>query len=114
MPYNPFGQPDNSAAVAYFARDVHRRIPSSISSSSRASSPATSSQLFELPGGPVRFALGAEYRREKAFYQQDQFVTDGFTNGVSIPTFEPDTFDVKEAFAELQIPLFGTCPSSTS
>ena len=33
------------------------------------------SQLFELPGGPVRFALGAEYRREKAaLLPDDPFV----------------------------------------
>jgi hypothetical protein len=55
--------------------------------SCRASSRVTSSQWFELPGGPVSFAVGGEYRQEKAFYDQNTFVTDGFTNGVSIPSF---------------------------
>ena len=36
-----------------------------------------SSQLFSLPGGPVGFALGAEYRREKAIYTDDPFVESG-------------------------------------
>src|SRR5205085_7272720 len=63
------------------------------------------SGFFNLPGGPVRFAIGAEYRRESASYEQDPFVVNGFTNGVSIPSFEPPNFSVKEAFAEIQLPI---------
>jgi outer membrane receptor protein involved in Fe transport len=68
------------------------------------------SDWFELWGGPIRFAIGAEYRREDAFYRQDPFATNGFTNNVSIPAFEPDTFEVKEAFAEIQIPILRDRP----
>jgi outer membrane receptor protein involved in Fe transport len=109
VPYNPFGAPDNSASRAYFSRtftgrsELEQLVFSGFVSGDL-------SQLFELPGGPVRFALGAEYRRENAFYQQDPFVTDGYTNGVQIPTFAPNTFEVKEAFAELQIPLLRDVP----
>jgi outer membrane receptor protein involved in Fe transport len=109
VPYNPFGNPDNSASVAYFARtftassSLEQVIFNGFVS-------GDSSSLFELPGGPVSFALGAEYRRESAFYQQDPFVTDGFTNGVSIPTFAPPDFEVKEAFAELRIPILSDMP----
>ena len=109
LPYNPFGSPDNSASVNYFARtftasaSLEQLIFSGFVSGDL-------SQLFELPGGPVSFALGGEYRREDAFYQQDQFVTDGFTNGVSIPTFSPDTFEVKEAFGELRLPILRDKP----
>lgn len=104
VPYNPFGLSNNSASVDYFSRtftasaELEQLIFSGFVSGDL-------SQLFELPGGPVSFAIGGEYRREDAFYQQDQFVTDGFTNGVSIPTFAPDTFEVKEAFGELRLPL---------
>ena len=109
VPYNPFGTADNSASIAYFARTfanssgLTQLVLSGFVS-------GDSSQIFELPGGPVRFAVGAEYRRETAFYNQDQFVTDGFTNGVSIPDFEPDPFTVKEAFAEIQIPILKDVP----
>ena len=41
-----------------------------------------SSQLFELPGGPISFALGAEYRKEDARYNDDDFAQTGLTNGV--------------------------------
>jgi outer membrane receptor protein involved in Fe transport len=109
VPYNPFGAPDNRASVAYFAREFSNSsglgqfIASGFVSGDM-------SQLFELPGGPIRFALGAEYRRETAFYQQDPFVTDGFTNGVSIPSFAPEPFSVKEAFGEIQIPILRDMP----
>jgi outer membrane receptor protein involved in Fe transport len=104
VPYNPFGSSDNSASVAYFARtftassSLEQLVFSGFVSGDM-------SQLFELPGGPVSFAIGGEYRRENASYVQDQFVTDGFTNGVSIPSFKPDTFEVKEAFGEIRLPL---------
>jgi outer membrane receptor protein involved in Fe transport len=109
IPYNPFGTPDNSASVAYFTRtftassSLEQLIFSGFVS-------GDTSSFFELPGGPVNFALGAEYRREEAFYEQDSFVTDGFTNGVSIPTFAPDPFEVKEVFAELRIPILRDLP----
>lgn len=109
VPYNPFGAPDNSASIAYFAREFSNKSGLSQFVLSAFMS-GDSSQVFELPGGPIRFALGAEYRKEKAFYNQDPFVTDGFTNGVSIPTFAPDPFEVKEAYGELQLPILKDLP----
>lgn len=109
VPYNPFGSPDNSASVAYFARTFTAKSSLSQFVASGFVSGDTSG-FFNLPGGPVRFAVGAEYREEKASYEQDPFVTNGFTNGVSIPSFEPDPFKVKEAYAEIQIPLLKDMP----
>ncbi|MCW3846113.1 TonB-dependent receptor [Sphingomonas sp. LB-2] len=109
VPYNPFGSPDNSASVKYFAREftASSGLDQFVVSGFVA---GDLSQIFELPGGPVSFAVGAEYRRETAFYTQDQFVVDGFTNGVSIPSFAPPAFEVKEAFGELRIPLLKDVP----
>ncbi|HET9428920.1 MAG TPA: TonB-dependent receptor [Allosphingosinicella sp.] len=109
VPYNPFGQADNSASIDYFSRtftassSLEQFIVSGFVS-------GDTSSFFNLWGEPIRFALGAEYREEKAFYEQDDFVTRGFTNGVSIPTFAPDPFEVKEAFGEIQIPLLRDVP----
>ncbi len=109
IPYNPFGTPDNSASIGYFAREF--TVDSGLSQFVASGFVSGDlSQLFELPGGPISFAVGAEYRQENAFYRQDPFVTDGFTNGVSIPSFEPDPFEVKEAFGELRIPLLKEVP----
>jgi len=108
VPYNPFGAPDNRAAIDYFAVNTTQRSGLEQFVANAFVSGDTS-EWFELWGGPIRFALGAEYRSESAFYDQDPFVTDGFTNGVSIPDFQAD-FDVKEAFAEIQIPILRDVP----
>ncbi|HSI18684.1 MAG TPA: TonB-dependent receptor [Sphingomonas sp.] len=108
-PYNPFGGTDNTAAVNYFsaAFDAKAKL-TQLDVQSFVNGDL--SQLFELPGGPIRFALGTEYRREKAYYRQDPFVTDGYTNGVSIPVFDPPAFEVREAFGEVQIPVLKDLP----
>ncbi|HEU0042962.1 TonB-dependent receptor domain-containing protein [Sphingomonas sp.] len=108
-PYNPFGAADNSAAIAYFSSTFSAEA-SLEQIVGQAFVSGDLSQLFELPGGPVRFAVGGEYRREKAFYQQDAVTTQGFNNGVSIPVFDPPAFEVKEAFGEIQIPLLKDTP----
>ena len=64
-----------------------------------------SSQLFELPGGPVRFAIGGEYRRETAFSAYDDTIKGGYTFFNVIPDFRPPAFAVKEAYGELEVPL---------
>lgn len=109
VPYNPFGSQDNSASVAYFSQA--RSNSSSLSQLVLSGFVSgDSSQVFELPGGPIRFAVGAEYRRETAFYEQDTFVSDGFTNAVAIPSFVPDPFKVKEAYGEIQLPILKDIP----
>lgn len=109
VPYNPFGAADNKASIAYFGTSFTNSATQDQFVLSGFVS-GDSSQLFQLPGGPVSFAIGGEFRQENAFYSQDQFATDGFTNAVSIPTFEPDTFEVKEAFGELRLPLLKDVP----
>lgn len=109
VPYNPFGAADNSASVAYFSS------PGTSKSSLDQLDilgfvSGDSSQLFELPGGPVRFALGGEYRREQASYGQDPYLQTGLTNNVVIPTFAPDPFEVKEVFGEVQLPILANMP----
>ena len=64
-----------------------------------------SSQLFELPGGPVRFAVGGEYRRETAFSAYDDTIKAGDTFFNVIPDFRPPAFAVKEAYGEIELPL---------
>ena len=108
-PYNPFGSPDNSAAIDYFDRTFFNSSGLSQFVASGFVGGDTSG-FFNMPGGPVRFAVGGEYRREKGFYEQDAFTTDGFTNGVSIPDVKFDPFEVKEAFGEIQIPILKEVP----
>lgn len=66
--------------------------------------------LFELPGGPIAFSVGAEYRRETNFYVQDPLVENFYTFYNSIPTFTSPAFEVREAFGEIRIPLLANMP----
>ena len=65
---------------------------------------------FELPGGPVGFAIGAEYRRETADYVQDAATAAGLTFYNAIPQFNPPAFEVKEAYAEIRLPILKDTP----
>jgi len=69
-----------------------------------------SSQWFELPGGPVGFAVGAEYRRETAFFRADPFVSQGYTFYNAIEEFDPTSFEVKEVYGELRLPILKDLP----
>ncbi|WP_242119487.1 TonB-dependent receptor domain-containing protein [Sphingomonas lacusdianchii] len=62
-------------------------------------------QLFELPGGPIGFAVGGEYRKERAYAAYDPTTAAGLTFLNAIPAFDPPAFVSKEAFAEVRVPL---------
>ncbi|WP_114951330.1 TonB-dependent receptor domain-containing protein [Sphingosinicella terrae] len=69
-----------------------------------------SSRWFELPGGPIGVAIGAEYRRETAFFQTDENVANGLTFYNALPLFDPPAFEVKELFGELRFPILANTP----
>ena len=68
------------------------------------------SQLFELPGGPIQFAIGGEYRRETAYSAFDELTRSGVTFLNAIPVFDPDPLKVYEAYGELRIPILAGLP----
>jgi len=61
--------------------------------------------FFKLPGGPVGYALGAEYRKESSRYDPSAFTNAGYFLDSSQASPDRGKFDVKEAFAELNLPL---------
>ncbi len=109
VPYNPFGQSDNSGAVAYFTHPYH--VDAHITQLDLTGFVSgDTSGFFNLPGGPLRFVLGGEYRREKAFYAQDDFGASGDSTAVAFGSFDPPPFTVKEAYGELQLPILRDKP----
>lgn len=66
--------------------------------------------FFELPGGPIGFSLGAEYRRETAYFQADPLVQQGFTFYNALPTFGAPAFEVAEGFGEIRLPIVKDLP----
>ena len=67
-------------------------------------------QLFELPGGPIGFAVGAEYRKEKSRSVPSDLIQNGFLLDSSEIEISSGKFDVKEVFAELNVPLLKDMP----
>lgn len=109
VPYNPFGGGDNSAARDYIVSDSGSRghLEQIVINAFMS---GDTSQWFELPGGPVSFAIGGEYRTEDAYFKADDIIESGVTFLNALQTFDPDRFEVKEAFAELQVPILKDMP----
>ncbi|MDE2411924.1 MAG: TonB-dependent receptor [Sphingomonadales bacterium] len=61
--------------------------------------------FFNLPGGPVGFAIGAEYRKESSHYVPSYYSQQAALIDNSAAQIEDGHFDVKEAFAEVNLPL---------
>ena len=113
LPVNLFGgNTVNPASFDYFLSNPENdiRIDQHVVNASLS---GDFGQFFELPGGPVAFAFGGEYRRESSrfdpsedlinnlFYQYDEYI---------IPTPSSGKFDVWEAFGEVNVPLIKDQP----
>jgi iron complex outermembrane receptor protein len=68
-----------------------------------------SGDLFDLPGGPVGFAIGYEHRFQKGSYNPDPVIVAGL--GADIPS-QPafGSYNSDEVYAELRVPLFKEKP----
>ncbi|GGB19408.1 TonB-dependent receptor [Sphingomonas metalli] len=69
--------------------------------------------LFELPGGAIQYAVGGEYRRESSRYRPSQALLDNIFyqyDEYIIPTPSNASFDVWEAFGEVNAPLLRDKP----
>lgn len=65
--------------------------------------------LFELPGGTVKLAVGAEYRRESADFVPDAASQAGTVAGNKVPRTK-GAFQVSELFAEGIVPVVKDLP----
>jgi outer membrane receptor protein involved in Fe transport len=66
--------------------------------------------FFKLPGGPVGFALGGEYRRESSRIVPSDVSIQGLTSDNAQQSITTGHFSVKEAFAEINIPILSDLP----
>jgi outer membrane receptor protein involved in Fe transport len=72
-----------------------------------------SGEPFSLPAGPVGVAFGAEYRKETSSMEFDALTQTGLNAGNALPN-TAGSFDVKEAFAEVRLPLLKNLPAVKS
>lgn len=66
--------------------------------------------FLRLPGGPIGFAAGAEYRKESSRSVPDQITQDGLLADYSTTAPERGSFNVKELFGEINLPLLADLP----
>lgn len=101
VPINLFGFGSVSqAAIDYIAADqtFQTRITQQVVQGN------LSGTLFDLPGGPLGIALGAEYRRESSLENNDALTNAGLNAGNALPDTQ-GSFDVAEGYAEINLPL---------
>lgn len=110
VPINVFGLGAPSQAALNFVNTTAMRKEKASEFVALASVAGDLSQLFELPGGPIGFALGAEYREETASSFFDELTASGGTFLNAIQPFNPPKLSVKEAFGEISLPLLSNMP----
>ncbi|WP_375383061.1 TonB-dependent receptor plug domain-containing protein [uncultured Sphingomonas sp.] len=109
VPVNVFGPgPISPQALSYFqvndtsfARITQQVADASVSGDFGA--------FFRLPGGPVQFSFGGEYRRETSAFDPSAALQGNVFVAYTEPTVvvpSGGSFDVKEAFGELNAPIF--------
>jgi outer membrane receptor protein involved in Fe transport len=63
-------------------------------------------ELFNLPAGPIQFALSGEYRKEELAYTVDEVTRIGATRSAPSATTFAEV-ETKEGGLELRVPIFG-------
>lgn len=113
VPFNPFGRNSTTQEYADFvyvdALDTSR-LEQSVWFASLA---GTTASFFELPGGPIGWAAGIEYREEESTftvndYELSQNTWDGSNGNAALGL--SGAFDVFEYFVEGQAPLIADMP----
>lgn len=103
VPFNVFSNNQNQAALDWInttAVDVST-IKQHVATAAFTGDLGESVRLW---GGPIGFALGAEYRKESSESLPDPVNTTGLTFGNALFP-ESGSFDVYEAFAEIRVPI---------
>lgn len=111
VPYNVFGEGvRDPAALAFVATDSVNRTKVTQHVVSGAFS-GDLGDTWKLPGGPIGFAFGAEYRKESSSSNPAEEIEEGLT-WVGPIARSRGSFDVKELFAEVHLPVLENAPNA--
>ncbi len=108
IPVSLFGAgPITPQQLAYFrANNVsHAQVEQRVASASISGDLV---QFFQLPGGPLKYAVGGEYRRESSRFDPNASLVNGQFfqfDEPSVVSASRGQFDVKEAFGEVDLPI---------
>jgi len=109
-PYNPWGfnNPGNADALEYFSS--YDNEGAKINQSSFYWNVSGQLPLFELPAGPIGFALGYDNRSEKANFDASQLAYYSVAVRGSQTRGSGGAFDVESQYLELSIPVVSDLP----
>ncbi|WP_324695888.1 TonB-dependent receptor domain-containing protein [Novosphingobium sp. RL4] len=108
VPLNIFGAGNISQEAADFISiDTVNR---STITEKVASGAITNSNLFDLGAGPAGLAFGAEYRSEHGSFEPDEALASGDVIGFNSSEPIAGGYNVKELFAEIDVPLIADKP----
>lgn len=102
---NPFG-PQNAAGTAFMNSAQLYGTYEDARTQTTALDFTASRELFQLPAGPVGFAIGGEYRKEKANFNVDHALADlDSSTGSQDAQSSSGQRNVKAVFTELSVPI---------
>ena len=105
VPINPFGEGSVSAEARRYLTVDSLATGKITQFDALGFVSGDTSGFFNLPGGPVAFSVGGEYRRETNAYELDDLTQAGYAFYNAIPGFSAPAFEVKEAYGELYLPI---------
>jgi len=105
--FNPFGvgniTPECAKAIAIRASNILETEQLNLEASLTGS-------LFDMPAGPLQFAVGAAYLETKADFRPDEFLASGDVVGFNAQQPVSGKIDVMEPFVEFAVPLLSEQP----
>jgi iron complex outermembrane recepter protein len=107
---NPFGANMTPAGAAAITINSN----ASIKAERQMAAASLSGVAFELPMGPVDFALGTEWRDDKGSYSPDAFLSSGDVSGWNAANATSGSTSVKEVFTEWRVPLLSNMAAAKS
>jgi outer membrane receptor protein involved in Fe transport len=105
--WNPFGIQAVSAACLNYAGRTDNTIDNLTSKDFEFS---IQGPIYNLPAGPLKIALGADYRQSQYAYQPDSLFVTGDSLAYGSDTPSQGEQDAKELFAEALIPVLKDAP----
>jgi outer membrane receptor protein involved in Fe transport len=110
QPLNPFGQGNISQAARNYLLQDTTSVGKITQTDVNAFLNGDTSGFFNMPGGPLSFVVGGEYRRETNDFTPDPLVSAGYTFYNALSAFNPPAFEVKEAYGEVLLPILADLP----
>lgn len=110
VPLNPFGTGNSTAAARAYVAGIEYTKDEIMRNDLAVN---LTGALWDLPAGPISFALGAEYRKDSLKQTADPMQIQGLYSSGNNKTYSGRE-TVKETYAEIEVPLLKDLPGIQS